>query len=598
MTEHLVIALMLIGLIGIAAQWLAWRLRIPAIILMIAGGLAVGPGLGWLQPTVDLGNLLQPIIELSVAIILFEGGLNLRWHEYKETGVNVNRLIGVGMLLSWVLGSLAAHYLGRLSWPVAILFGAIVIVTGPTVIIPLLKHTRLKRRSAALLKWEGIINDPLGALIAVLVYEYFAASEQNLKWLDIAGSLGIAVVGALLIGGAAGLGLGWAFRRDQVPEYLKSPVMLVSVIIVYTAVNRLQVEAGLLAATIFGLVLGNQELRSIAELRRFKEYISILLVSGVFVLLSADIDLGILHRLTWNGIALLACVVFLIRPVMIYLSTLGTDLSWQERALLAWIAPRGIVAAAMAGLFTPQLIQFGFPGAEQLLPLVFVLIVITVVLHGLSIKWLARKLGLASDNPHGLLIVGASPWSVELAKVFQEMKIPVILSDSSWHHLQSARMTGIDAHHGEVLSEHAEEHLELNAISQVLAATANDAYNALVCTRFAPEFGRNHVFQLPHLEKHEVERKSMARTIRGRIAFGENARYENFMRGHYQGWVFHKTLLSENFTFQEFLDSKYPDTILIATIDPKGRIHFFLMDEAEPANTGDTILSFGPQQKN
>jgi len=589
-------AFMLIGLIGIAAQWLAWRLRFPAIILMIAGGLAVGPGLGWLRPSADLGQLLQPVIALAVAVILFEGGLNLRWHEYKETGVNVNRLISWGMLLTWLLGSLAAHYLGRLSWPVAILFGAIVIVTGPTVIIPLLKQARLKRRSASLLKWEGIINDPLGALIAVLVFEYFAASEQHLQWLDIAGSLGLAVVGALLVGGGVGIGLGWAFRRDQVPEYLKSPVMLVSVIMVYTAINQLQEEAGLLAVTVFGVVMGNQELRSIEEMRRFKEYITILLVSGVFVLLTADIDLGILHWLDWHSIILLASVVFLIRPLTIYLSTLGTDLSWQERALLAWIAPRGIVAAAVAGLFAPQLIQLGYPGAEQLLPLVFVLIMITVVLHGLSIKWLARKLGLASENPHGLLIVGATPWSVELAKMIQELKIPVILSDTSWHHLRSARMTGINTHHGEILSVYSEEHLELNAISHLLAATANDAYNALVCTRFAPEFGRNHVFQLPHLEKHEVERKSLARTIRGRIAFSENASYENFMRGYYQGWMFRKTLLSETFTYQQFLESKNPESILIAVIEPKGEIKFYPLEENVKARTGDTIISFGPQQ--
>lgn len=589
-------AFMLIGLIGIGAQWLAWRLRIPAIILLIAGGLAVGPGLGWLRPSADLGDLLQPVIALAVAVILFEGGLNLRWHEYKETGVNVNRLISVGMPLTWLLGSLAAHYLGRLSWPVAVLFGAIVIVTGPTVIIPLLKQARLKRRSAALLKWEGIINDPLGALSAVLVYEYFAASEQHPHWLDIAGSLGIALVGALLAGGAAGVGLGWAFRRDQVPEYLKSPVMLVSVIVLYTVTNQLQEEAGLLAVTVFGLVMGNQELRSIEELRRFKEYITILLVSGVFVLLTADIDLGILHWLDWHSIVLLASVVFLIRPLTIYLSTLGTGLPWQERALLAWIAPRGIVAAAVAGLFAPQLIQLGYPGAEQLLPLVFVLIVITVVLHGLSIKWLARKLGLASENPHGLLIVGATPWSVELAKMIQELKIPVILSDTSWHHLRSARMTGINTHHGEILSVYSEERLELNAISHLLAATANDAYNALVCTRFAPEFGRNHVFQLPHLEKHEVERKSLARTIRGRIAFGENASYDNFMRGYYQGWEFRKTLLSETFTYQEFLESKNPESILIAVIEPKGEIKFYPLDENVQAKTGDTIVSFGPQQ--
>jgi len=280
----------------------------------------------------------------------------------------------------------------------------------------------------------------------------------------------------------------------------------------------------------------------------------------------------------------------------IFLATLGTGLPWQDRTLVAWIAPRGIVAAAVAGLFAPQMVERGYQGAEQLLPLVFSLIVVTVVLHGLSIKWLAKKLGLASENPHGLLIVGASPWSVELAKLIQELEIPVILSDASWHHLRTARMTGVNTHHGEILSERTEERLELNAISHLLAATANDAYNALVCTRFAPEFGRNKVFQLPYLEKHEVDKKALSRTIRGRIAFGDNARYEDFMRHYYQGWVFRKTLLSDTFNYQAFLDAKNPDTLPIVVIDPKGEIKFYPLEKSVEAKPGDTIISFGPKK--
>ena len=592
MKEHLIFVFMLVGLVGIGAQWLAWRLRVPAIIFLIIGGLIVGPWQGWITPSEDLGHLLQPIIGLAVAVILFEGGLNLRWHEYKETGISVNRLVTFGLLLTWVLSSLVAHFIGSLSWPVAILFGAIIIVTGPTVIIPLLKQARLKRRAASLLKWEGIINDPIGALIAVLVFEYFSASEHHLELTDMTLNLGLAFLVSMLAGIAAGYGLAWAFRKDHVPEFLKSPVMLVSVIIVYTAVNHFQEEAGLLAVTIFGVMLGNQKLRSIDELRRFKEYITILLVSGVFVLLTADIKFDILTQLNWQSAALLACVVFLVRPITVYVSTIGTGIAWQDRALLAWIAPRGIVAAAVAGIFGPQMVASGYDGADQLLPLVFSLIVMTVVLHGLSIKWIARKLELASLNPNGLVIVGASPWSIELAKIFHEKDVPVILSDSSWHHLRSARMTNVSTHHGEILSERSEEKLELNAVSHLLAATANDAYNALVCTRFAPEFGRNNVFQLPYLEKQEIKKKAVSRTMRGRIAFEENARYEDFMRRHYQGWVFRKTLLSDNYDYKSFLNEKNENTILISVIDNSGKIKFYPLDESFVPQSGDTIISF------
>lgn len=597
MKEHLIFVFILVGAVGIGAQWLAWRLRIPAIILLIAGGLFVGPWMGWLNPSADLGNMLDPIVALAVALILFEGGLNLRWHEYKETGVDVNRLVTVGLLLTWLLGSLAAHYIGMLSWPVAILFGAIIIVTGPTVIIPLLKQAKLKRRSASLLKWEGIINDPTGALIAVLVYEYFSASDRHVSLGNIAASLGMALSISIIVGLTAGLGMGWAFRKGHVPEFLKSPVLLTSALVVYFSVNHLQEEAGLLAITVYGITLGNQKLRSIEELRRFKEYITILLVSGVFVLLTSNIDFDILKNLNWYSIALLATIIFIVRPVTIYLSTLGTGIAWQERVLLGWIAPRGIVAAAVAGLFAQRMIEKQYVGAEQLLPLVFSLIVITVVLHGFSIGWIARRLGLATVSPHGLLIVGASPWTVGLAQALQKLKVPVIVSDPSWDYLRIARMNGVVIHHGEILSERSEETLELNMVNQLLAATSNDAYNALVCTRFAPEFGRNKVFQLPDSNEHHEEKSGISHTIRGYIAFGDNASHDDLMRHHYQNGQFHQTKLSKEYTYEDYLEKKNEDSILIAAVEENGNFEFYPISESRVPKEGETIISYDSASK-
>lgn len=229
MKHHLVTSLILILVLGIGAQWLAWRLKLPAIILLVVFGLTAGPILGWVRPSEDLGNLLSPLVAIAVAIILFEGGLNLRWHEYRQTHVNVKRLVSLGPLLTWGLGSLSAHYVAGLSWPVALVLGAIIVVTGPTVIMPLLKQAKLRQRPAALLKWEGIINDPIGALLAVLIFNYFVSGQQGFA-LNVLVTLSWVLLVTSLLGTAVGYALGWLFRRGYVPEYLKSPLMLAVVL--------------------------------------------------------------------------------------------------------------------------------------------------------------------------------------------------------------------------------------------------------------------------------------------------------------------------------------------------------------------------------
>ena len=270
MEEHVVVAVALIATFGIGAQWLAWRIKVPAIILLIVAGLLAGPVTGWVKPSQDLGQLLNPFIAMAVAIILFEGGLSLRLHEYHETGVDVKRLVTVGLVLTWGMGSLSAHYVAGLSWAVALVLGAIIVVTGPTVITPLLKQAKLKRRPAALLKWEGIINDPVGALLAVLVFEYFVSAGHQPFAVDVILTLGLVLLLAAALGAATGFSLGWGFRRGQVPEFLKSPIMLAAVLALYTGASYFQSEAGLMAVTVAGIVLANQKLRSIEELRRFK----------------------------------------------------------------------------------------------------------------------------------------------------------------------------------------------------------------------------------------------------------------------------------------------------------------------------------------
>ena len=595
MTESSPVAtLILIGLIGVGAQWLAWRLRIPAILLLIVAGIAAGPWLGVIEPSERLGPMLQPVINLGVALILFEGGLNLRWSEYREAGVEVMRLVTGGLLVTWLLTSLAAHYITGLSPPVSMLFGAIAVVTGPTVIAPLLRHARLRRRTASLLKWEGIINDPVGALLAVLVFEYYAVTAASPEFWPALGHLGVSFVAAAAIGAGAAYGMYWAFRSGRVPEFLKSPAMLVLVLGVYGLTNQVQDEAGLLAVTIMGVVFANLKLADIDELRRFTEYVSVLLLSAIFILLTADLELELLTRLDWRSAALIALIVLLVRPIAVFLSTIGTHMQTRERALVGWIAPRGIVAAAMAGVFGPRLIDQEYPGAEQLLPLVFALVLTTVALHGLSIRWLARRLKLGAGKPHGVLIVGATPWSVELAQVLQELEVPVIVSDASWHHLRKARMSGVRVHHGQVLSEHAEETLELHELSHLLAMTANDAYNALVCGRFAPLFGRTQVYQLAAARGDEDEAEALAPGARGNFAFDGETTYEEFARQHYRGYRFAKTELSEDYDYETFQQDAGDKAVPILRLNAKGELEIYPLAEREHPGPGDVIVSFRP----
>ena len=586
----------LVAVLGLGAQWVAWRLRMPAIVLLAASGLVAGPLSGWLVPSQAFGPLLQPLVGLAVAVILFEGGLNLPLHELRHAASGVKRLASVGVLLAWLLTAMAARYVGGLTWPVSLVLGAILVVTGPTVIIPLLRHARLPRRPASFLKWEGIVNDPIGALLAVLVFEFFVYPGPASATSQVVTGVVLAIVAAAILGLGAGFLLGQAFVRGYVPEFLKAPSILGVVIAVYTAANFFQEEAGLLATTALGVVLGNMRLASIAEVRRFKESMAVLLVSGVFIVLTADLDPAIFARMDWRSAAFVASVLLVVRPTAVLLSTAGAKMSWRERLLVAWIAPRGIVAAAVAGVFGPELVRQGYRDAELLVPLVFAVILTTVVAHGFTIRWVARRLGLAAASEEGVLIVGASAWAMELARILTALKVSVMLADSSWHRLREARLSGISTHYGELLSDLSEQSLDLSGVGYVLAATDNDAYNALVCTRFAPELGRDRVLQLAAADTGKSEARALSRTLRGRVAFSERATYDAMVGHYYQGWVMQRTRLTESFDYPTYL-SRCPEAAeqLLAVRDG-GKVQFSTADRPIEPEPGAVVVCYTPER--
>ena len=594
--EHQIVHLVVVvACTGVAAQWLAWRCRIPAIVILTAAGLLLGPVSGVLQPSENFGNLLTPFVQLAVAVILFEGGLNLHLHELKEAGVGVRRLTTVGPLIAFLLGSAAAHFIGGLSWPVSLVFGAITIVTGPTVIMPLLRHARLRPRTASALKWEGIVNDPVGALLAVVLFEYFALTDGGATGFALVIDMIETIIAAGLFGGLVGYLLGKAYPLGHVPEYLKGPTMLAAVLFVYAGANILQEEAGLVAATALGLVMGNMNLPSIEELRRFKEYITVILVSGLFIVLTADLDPSLLKQMDFRAWALIGVLIFIVRPITVLAATLGAGLDREDRILIGWIAPRGIVAAAVAGAFSVRMVEAGYEDAVMLLPLVFTLILVTVTLHGFSIAHLARYLGIASKKQNGLIIVGASPWTIDLAKNLIELEIPVILVDASWHRLRPARLSGIPVYFGQVVSASADETLDLSSMGYLLAASDNDAYNALVCTRFGNEFGRSRVFQIPMPAADQHETKGLVSALRGHTAFPADALYEEILRRYFQGWRFQKTRFTASYTYEDYRGGASQAAFASLAVRPSGALVIGPLPDS-PA-TGDVLINFVAPKK-
>src|SRR5690606_15556238 len=474
--------------------------------------------LGLFDPREIFGDLLGPMISIGVALILFEGGLQLDFREFRKYGEGVWRLVLIGAPVGWLLGSLACYYIAGLVWPVAILFAGILVVTGPTVVLPLLRQANIQPRPAAILRWEAIVNDPVGALCAVIAYEYFRLSRDGASVIAIVPPLILAAVASAGIGFAAARAIGWAFSRGLVPEYLKAPVLLVAVIATFVGCNLIEHEAGLVAVTVMGVALANMPTANLRSFHPFKQNVATLLVSGIFVLLAASLEVTELRAFEWRFGLFLLALLFLVRPATILLSLLFSGIPWKERLFLAWIAPRGIVMVSISGLFALRLEEVGFADGTLLIGLSFAVVVATIVAHGFTIDRVARWLGVKGEALPGLLIVGSTPWTVALAKQVRELGNPVLIADASWRRLKLAKEAGIPAYHGEVLHEEAEHELDLNPFQVLVAATDNEAYNALVCSEFAPEIGSDSVYQLGDADTGDDPR-ALPASLRGQALF-------------------------------------------------------------------------------
>ena len=591
---HVATLMLLVLGVGLASQWLAWRLRLPAIAVLIVSGVLLGPVTGVVDVGLS-GSEFSELIGLGVAVILFDGGMALRLGELRRVGHGVGRLTLFGPPLAWALGTLAARYVAGLSWPVAVVLGAILVVTGPTVIMPLIRQARLNKDSASLLKWEGIVNDPIGVLLAVLVFQYVTVAGEGVA--GVLAGLGGALAVSAVLGGAGGWLTGEAFRRGYVPEHLKAPILTVLVLVVYWASNLVQHEAGLLSVTVMGVVVGNMPLVERESLRHFKENLTVLLLSVLFIVIPSQLELPDLAHVDLHAVLYVLAVLLLVRPLAIGLALLGAKVRAADKVLLGWIAPRGIVAAATASLFGPALVEAGYADADRLLPLVFLVIFVTVLAHGFTIGPLTRRLGLAAARANGVLVVGANPWTRAFVDALRRVDIPVLVADGGYARLRTVRGDGVETFYGEVLSEDAEQMLETLHLSYVLCATDNDFYNALVSKAWGERFGRHRSLQLATHQESRDAAKRMTLQQRGYLAFTADADYETLQRNLEAGWKVRTTKLTEAFDFEDFverLDATGAAWMLLGGVTPSGLLRLHSVEQPVVPEAGWRVLAFAP----
>lgn len=585
-------ALALILLLGLVAQWLAARFKLPSILLLLLAGFAAGPVAGVLQPDLLFGGLLMPFVSISVGIILFEGGLSLRFTELREVGRTVRNLISVGIVVTWILASLASYWLLGFGLQLAILFGAILVVTGPTVILPLLQHIRPARQVAAVLKWEGILNDPVGAVLAVLVFEAIAPGHAEAAPVFILFGLAkTASVGILLSIVGAGL-IVLFLKYHWVPESLHNSVSLTIVVVAFAASNALQHEAGLLTVTLMGVALANQQWVAVRHVVEFKENLRALLLSVLFIVLAARLDLEALSHLGWGSAVFVVALVIVVRPLAVLASAWRSELSWRELALVAWMAPRGVVAAAVTSVFALELSRRAYPGAEAMVPAMFLVITASVALYGLSAGPVSRRLGLSRPDPSGFVLVGADAFARLVGKALQNAGASVLLIDSNRRNIAEARMEGLPCHHGDALSEHLLDDLDLTDMNRLIALTPNDQVNALATLHFSDVFGRAGVYQLtPHTRKSKPDGDAMAQHLRGRLLFQRGLTYDRCRELLEAGAVVKTTALTREFDYDAFREAHDTEAVPLFIVQENGRIRVAADEESLVPVPGQKLIS-------
>jgi CPA1 family monovalent cation:H+ antiporter len=594
--------LAIVPALGVAAQWIAWRTQLPSILLLLLFGVALGQ---FVKPDNYLAELtggdanagpeiLFPLVSLAVAVIMFEGGLSLKLTELKEAGGAALRLCTIGAIVTWLGCTVAAYYCLGFSWQVCFLLGAILTVTGPTVIGPLLRQVRPTRRVAATLKWEGIVIDPIGAVLAVLVFEH--------SMMD-AGHAGLGSIGQLLLhtaltgtvlGVVGGVALTVALKRFWLPDNLHGVAALSVGLLLFAISNYFAHESGLITVTVMGIWLTNQHGFEIEHVIEFKENLRTLLIGCLFVVLGSRVALMDVYDVGLPGIGFLVVLILIIRPLAVFISLFGSKLDYRERAFVAGLAPRGIVAAAVSSVFALELERtsgIDLPGADQLATVTFLVIVGTVAVYGLAASPIAKWLKLADEKTNGLLIAGADSWVRDFALLFKKAEIPVLLVDTNYAKVSQAKVDGLDAVCANILNEGVREELSLAGIGSFLAMTPNDEVNSLAVKECREFFGRAGAYQMTFNVAKLHERRGMTKNLMGRELFGEGLTFSKIRDQHKMGAQFKLTSLSEEYSYDDFIQRYQDGADLLCIISPDGMVKFNTVGQPQTPIAGDRIIT-------
>lgn len=591
--------------LGILAQWLAWRFKLPSILLLLLFGFSasqlLGVNIDTFLPGQEGQSIILSLVGLSVAIILFEGGLTLKFSELKESGGPVLRLCTVGVAVAFGLITAFGIYVFDWNWRVAAILGSILVVTGPTVIAPLLRHIKPSRKMSSIVKWEGIVVDPIGAIMAVLAFQAALAGDVEQAQAIILRSLGITLLVGVVLAFLLAKVIETLLRKHLIPDFLHSVFLLAVIAVAFSASNAIQKESGLLTVTVLGIALANQKSVSVKHILEFKETLRTLIISLLFIVLSGRVDIASLQSALLPGIGLLAFLIIIVRPLSIFVATTFLkQTNLNERIFLSALAPRGIVAAAVTAIFSLELIHAahtveGFPQeviaqANMMVPLMFIVIVGTVTFYGLLASPLANKLGIASKNPRGVLFAGANDWTRKIAKSLMDDGHEVLLLDTNYSNVAAATVEGIPAKRANILSEYVEEELDFAGLGQLVAATHNDEVNSLAAHEFTHIFGSADVWQVAPLDDNAHHTTAVASHMRGRIIFPNRPNIKQLSSMTMKGMAVKKTTLSEQFTFDDFNEHNPEAILLFVNSAEKGLRPAH--DDMKPPGDGHTVYAF------
>lgn len=566
-SQTLTVALAGLIVLGIAVQWLSAIARIPSILLLLVAGVIAGPATNLIDPQKVLGDLLTPFTSLAIAIILFEGGLSLRFKDIKEVGHLIRNLVTIGAAAGAGAIFFMLYYVLEFSLPFSLIESVVLTITGPTVVTPLLSELHVKQPVRSILKWEGIIIDPIGAISAVLVFEAFLYSPKH-PFFEILG-IGalLATIVGVAIGGCGALFLLYTLRKFWIPDSQHSPVTLMVLILAFTASNAIHVDSGLLTVTIMGIILSNQDRVKIAHIIDFKENLTVILISFLFITLAGIIDPKQLISSAWLSLGLVLFVIFVARPLTVLVSGAFWKIPQNQALFMCCLAPRGIVTAVMASLFGLELSALGYADAEYFAPLTFAVIIGTVTFYSLVTPIAARFLNVSLKSEAGILIIGANPLARAIGGALKQAGLEVQLIDPNYWKVAETKKSALPVYRGTFLAFEHEFPDRLNEMNIMLAMTENDDVNSLAVIHLRNHFDESELFQLP------ANTKKIKEALMGRQLFSDSFDYHTLSALLQQGGCIKTTRLSPEFTFSDWQkEYSSQNAVLLFHILPNGML--------------------------